>query len=346
MAVKIGVVGDIGGTNARFGVVFIDEYNKPTLQYPTALPAKDFNTAEDALDAYLSQNNIQHPLDFSVMAVAGPVTNGSVSFTNLNWTLSEERIKKQFGIKHVSLINDFTAMAKSISALSSEDFVLIGPAATGTKGAPIAVLGPGTGFGVSALLRNSETEVLLSTEAGHIPFAPQSELEIEIWRILQQAFGRVSVERILSGPGLISLYQALSQINGHSAHYNHSSEITQAADSGDTTAEQAVDYFCNLLGAVAGDVVLALGARGGVYIAGGIAPRMLNRLAKGSFRKNFAAKGRLSSYVEQVPTRVIVQRYAALFGAMEMATSLLSDNSHTTLSVSHSRVGSELLLQK
>jgi glucokinase len=225
----------------------------------------------------------------------------------------------QLGCERVRLINDFTAMARSVPALLPKDLIRIGPEVQGTNGAAVAVLGPGTGFGVSCLVGAGPYEAVLATEGGHIPFAPQSELEQDVLRTLAKQFGRVSVERILSGPGLVSLYQTLAEISGHTVYCEVPSDVTSAAASGDELASMTADMFCSILGAVAGDFTLAYGARGGVYIAGGIAPRLLDRLSAGRFRDCFEAKGRFKAYLSAVPTWVIMHPYAALLGAARTA---------------------------
>ena len=181
----------------------------------------------------------------------------------------------------------------------------------------MAVLGPGTGLGAAAYCVDARGSAVLVSEGGHVGFSPSDEVELEVWRILARRFGRVSLERILSGSGLVNLHGALSEIGGRPADRVGPAEVLAAAQSGDPSASATVRRFCSILGAAAGDFALAYGAVGGVLVAGGIAPRMLDQLAEGGFRAAFERKGRLSSYVSAISTEVIIHPYLALLGAAE-----------------------------
>ncbi|MDE2111831.1 MAG: glucokinase [Alphaproteobacteria bacterium] len=308
------LVGDLGGTNARLGIASFDR-GRPVLRSCTTLSASDFRAPEDLIAAYLACLSLPSPPWAAVLAAAGPVARGCVFFTNLNWHISEDVLARKFGLERALLVNDFVALAKSIPALASNDVTIIGPELDGTPGEAVAVLGPGTGFGVSAIVTRDGHETVLPTEGGHLPFAPRYEVEIVVWRALCERFNRVSIERILSGPGLLNLYSTLCRIDGKIPVFSDPGQITSAAEEGDELAARTVDEFCAILGSVAGDIALSLGARGGVLIGGGMAPRLLGRLQSGAFRKSFEAKGRLEAYVKGIPTRVIVQPYATLLGA-------------------------------
>lgn len=186
----------------------------------------------------------------------------------------------------------------------------------------IAVIGPGTGFGASALVRGGGQVIAMATEGGHASFAPDDDVEREILRVLAAEFAHVSVERVLSGPGLKTLHGALNAIDGISESIEDPAEITERALRGETPFARTLDRFCAILGSVAGDFALYYGARSGVYIAGGIAPSILPILERSAFRRRFEAKGRFQSYLSAIPTNVIVHEHAAFLGAAEFARQL------------------------
>jgi glucokinase len=308
----LGLVGDIGGTNARFALVEFDGPD-PRLIEPTAYKGEDYATAEDAIEHYLQKVGVRHP-DQAVVAVAGPIEHGSVHMTNLDWRISEDSLRRAGGFRSATLINDFTAQALAAPRLSPKDLRQIGPLPTAGEG-DLAILGPGTGFGVAGMARRHGVDTPLTTEGGHIAFAPTDEIEIEILRSLAKQFGRVSVERILSGPGMEDLHLSLADAEGRKVDPLPAKRITERAIEGCTDSLATVDRFCAILGSTAGDIALALGARGGVFIAGGIAPRIIDLLEAGPFRARFEAKGRFVDYMQAIPTHVILHPHTALIGA-------------------------------
>jgi glucokinase len=309
----LALVGDIGGTNARFALVAPD--SEPALIAPQSLPLAEQASLEAAVDAYLAAHRSIGRPSRAVVAVAGPTRDGAVTLTNRGWTISEAGLRAQ-GFAAARLINDFAALAYAAPALGPDETATIGPDLPGAPDGAIAVLGPGTGLGVGGLARGPAGEAVLATEGGHVAFAPVDEVEIEILRRLSDRFGRASLERILSGPGLQNLYLAMSEVGGGPAEAPLPQEITAAAAAGaDPFCVEVVERFCAILGSAAGDFALAYGARGGVLIAGGIPPRILPLLRAGAFRARFEAKGRFRSYMEAIPTRVIVHPFAALVGA-------------------------------
>ncbi len=310
--VGLGLVGDIGGTNARFALVEFDGPD-PRLIEPTTYKGEDYATAEDAIEHYLAKVGVRHP-DQAVVAVAGPIEHGVVHMTNLDWKISEDSLRRAGGFRQATLINDFTAQALAAPRLSPKDLRQIGPLTTSGEG-DLAILGPGTGFGVAGMARRHGVNTPLTTEGGHIAFAPTDEIEIEILRALVKQFGRVSVERILSGPGMEDLHIALAEAEGRKVDPAPAKQITERAVEGCADSLATVDRFCAILGSTAGDIALALGARGGVFIAGGIAPRIIDLLEAGPFRARFEAKGRFVDYMESIPTHVILHPHTALIGA-------------------------------
>ncbi len=315
-----GLVGDIGGTNARFALVEAAA-GRPSILQPRAYANKDYASPEEAIDAYLKDVGVERPAK-AILAVAGPVTHGAMHFTNLDWEVSEERLRKVGGFHAARLLNDFAAQALGAPRLAPENLLRLGPEIPSPAAGPLAILGPGTGFGVAALLRQFGGETVLATEGGHAAFAPVDELEVEIWRRFMQRHGRVSVERILSGSGLYELYQALADIEGAPAPLEDQKAVHAAADAGEPLAARTVERFCLILGSVAGDIALGLGARGGVYVTGGVAEKLADHLARGGFRERFEAKGRFQPYTGAIPTWLVQDPYAALIGAASQLAAL------------------------
>lgn len=310
----LGLVGDIGGTNARFALVEFDGQDTRLIE-PTTFKGEDYARAEDAIEDYLHKVGVRHP-DQAVVAVAGPIEHGAVHMTNLDWRISEDSLRRAGGFRGAKLINDFTAQALAAPRLAPKDLRQIGPLPTSGEG-DLAILGPGTGFGVAGLVRRRGQEIPLATEGGHVAFAPLDAIEVEVLRLLTQQLdgGRVSVERILSGPGMEDLHVALGAAEGRKVEALEAKQITERAVEGCADSLATVNRFCAVLGSTAGDIALTLGARGGVFIAGGIAPRIIDILVKSSFRQRFEAKGRLSGYTQDIPTHVILHPHTALIGA-------------------------------
>ena len=308
------LVGDIGGTNARFALAE-PANGRPRLSSFRSLLCQDYPSLQEAIAAYFASHPSEPRPTSAVIAVAGPVVDGALNFTNLGWRVSEAELARAFDFQSATLINDYAALAFAAPALNDEDVHHIGPRVVGRAVSTIAMIGAGTGFGASALVRDGHAEAVLTTEGGHIGYAPTDALEAEIWRLLALKFGRVSVERVLSGPGLVNLYNAMLELEGCKADCESPDSISRLADEGESLAVRTVQLFCDIMGSVAGDFALAYGAQGGVCIAGGVAPRLLAYLEKSDFRRRFEAKGRFEGYLRSIPTMVVTQPYAALLGA-------------------------------
>ncbi|HEY3889194.1 MAG TPA: glucokinase [Caulobacteraceae bacterium] len=314
MARAFGLVGDVGGTHARFAIAETDG-KRTRIRQAAVLNAADYPTGEAALEAYLKRLKGRRP-QAAVIAAAGPIQKGKVAFTNNDgWGFSERRMAKKCGFAEVRLINDFTAQALAIDRLGPRDTRRIGPDVKGRRQATAAIMGPGTGFGAAALVRDGRTQAVLTGEGGHAAFAPEDETEIEILRRLTARFGEVSVERVVSGPGLYNLYQTLAGMTGRPASLAAPDQVTHAGLAGPGLARDALSRFCAILGSVAGNLALAMGAQGGVYISGGIAPDIFDFLKASDFRRRFESKDRMSDYLRAIPTRVVMQPHAALIGA-------------------------------
>ena len=307
------LIGDIGGTNARFALANPD---KPGFHSVLELQCADFPTADEAIRHYLRETAARAP-EAVCLAAAGPVVDDHIHVTNNHWDISAAETRADFGIEAVRLLNDFAAIAYSIPFLANDDSVIIGP--HDQRRLPlerfnVAILGPGTGLGVAGLYRRGATLVPITGEGGHIGFAPETPLQIEILKVLREKYERVSAERLIAGSGLENIYQALSTIRGERDRQLSAAEIFAERSAGNVAAE-AVDVFFELLGQVAGDLALTLGAEDGVYIAAGIAKRYPQILKISRFRSAFEGKGRHRSIMERIPTRLITHDQAGLLGA-------------------------------
>jgi glucokinase len=255
----------------------------------------------------------------ALLAVAGPVVGGRCAFTNCPWTIDAGEVRERFDFNTARVINDFEATALSLPHLAAQDLHALG-GGRAVPGAPMAVLGPGSGLGVACLVTEGSHRIVVSSEGGHATMPAGSRREDAVLDHLRERFGHVSAERVLSGPGLENLYGAIAAVEGIEAPPRNAVEITNAALRGFCeTACAALDMFCAMLGAFAGNVALTYGARGGVYIAGGIAPRILDHLAGSAFRQHFEHKGRFRPYLEAIPTNVIVHPAATFLGLKSLA---------------------------
>ena len=307
-----GLVGDVGGTNARFALLDGEGRVRNLHIYPAANFASLGDVIADYLERTMGRNK-RPPR--AVVAVAGPVLDGEIEFTNLDWQVSEGDLLAHFEFEAVRLINDFAAQALACPMLASDALRPLGPVLRGSADAPMVVLGAGTGFGVAGLARSDRGDVAVATEGGHAAFAPSDEVEVEVWAKFGARHGRVSIERVLSGRGLFELYGVLAAMRQDEPTLGNEKAVFEAAAKGDALASETLDRFCGIMGSVAGDLALSFGARGGVFVSGGIAPRMADRLASGTFRARFEDKGRLKTYVEQIPTSLVLHPYPALIGA-------------------------------
>lgn len=314
------LVGDIGGTNARFAIADLSTPSSPRITALAHLPSADYTSLDAALADYLSGQRTTPPV--AVLAVAGPVENGEALLTNLGWHARSAAVTA-LGFGAVSLINDFRALAAAADALQEKDLERIGPPHLRQPNATIALVGAGTGFGAAALVREPGRTIALAGEGGHIGFSPEDDEEDEILRVLRARFGRVSIERILSGPGLVNLYAALADIHGDVSDLADPHAILAAAEQKQRLAAHAVERFAGIFGAAAGDIALTFGARGGVLLAGGLSEAMLGILKAGSFRSRFDGKGRLAHFVRALPTHMITRADAALLGCARLAEAML-----------------------
>ncbi|MBT9495473.1 MAG: glucokinase [Paucibacter sp.] len=308
------LLADVGGTNVRFASQFIA--NGP-LQQTGSYACADFETLCDAICHHLWREGLGPPR-CSAIGIATPVTGDHVRMTNHRWTFSIKAMQEALGLQRLLVLNDFAALAMALPALPADARCQVGGGAA-VQGAPIALIGPGTGLGVSGLLPafSGESWLPISGEGGHVSLSGHDAEERAVLDILQRRFGHVSAERALSGPGLENLYLAVAQVHGLRVDGLLAQEISAAALArSDAIAEAALEMFCSLLGGAAGNLALTLGARGGVYIGGGIVPRLGDRFAASKFRQRFEAKGRFRAYLSDIPSFVVrSSEQAALLGA-------------------------------
>jgi glucokinase len=314
------LVGDVGGTHARFAVVEPSSAGPWRILHRLDL-TEPFATFKDALLSYLERAGVTPLPRLAAIAVAGPVTAGTARFTNRGWDISEAALR-EVGFDRALLINDFAALALAVDLLDEKHLHTIGPQRKGLKGGTITILGAGTGFGVSCLARYGDLSVPMATEGGHMSFAPTNPDELAALQLMWKQGGRVSIEHILSGEGLEHLYRTLEQLAGRAKSGLTAAEVSAAALRNEAGPSAALTMFCSIFGAVAGDLALAHGARGGVYIAGGIAEKIEVFLMRSPFRQRFEDKGRLTPYVAAIPTNLIVNPDIALLGAARSGITL------------------------
>ena len=323
MAEKCLVVGDIGGTNARFALA---NQTHPGFRDVVELKCADFETSGDAIRAFLDRVGAGVP-DAMCLAAAGPVVDGSIDVTNNHWEVSSEHLASSFDVDAIRLLNDFEAIAYSLPFIAAEDRSVIGRtqgvALTG-RDFNVAVLGPGTGLGVAGLLGREGQLFPVTGEGGHVAFAPETARQIELLSTLREQFNRVSAERLVAGSGIENIHGALCRIEGVDEGSMSAPQVFEAASQSQTAAE-AVDLFFEIMGQIAGDLALTLGAWDGVYVAGGIAKRYPEALAASRFRAAFESKGRHSHILERIPTYLITHGQPGLLGASYIAQKLAAD---------------------
>ncbi len=304
------LVGDIGGTNARFAIA-----ERGAVGEMTILPTSEHESFEHAVRTYLAAQPDPGRIREAAFAIAAPVEGDSVTFTNIrHWSFSIGALKGALGLDRLTVLNDFTANALALPYLTPSDCDKVG-GGKAVADRPIAILGPGTGLGISGLIPSDGRWIALSGEGGHSSLPAESAEEAKIIECLRHKHGHVSAERVLSGQGLVDLREAIAEVDGISAPHMSPADITAAAlDGTEPLSRRTVDTFCAALGTVAGDLALTLGAHGGVYIAGGIVPRLGALFAESSFRARFEAKGRFQDYLASIPTFVVTHKALAMVG--------------------------------
>lgn len=301
------LVADIGGTNARFAIA-----DKGNICEEKVLAVKDFNHPRDAIQTYFDSINIT--VKQGCLAVACPVHTNPIQLTNSHWQFFPDTLSNELNFKKLKIINDFTALSLAVPLMQDKDIIKFGGGSVIPE-KPIGVLGPGTGLGMSGLIHSKAGWIPLQGEGGHISYAAQTELELEVIRILHNEFPRVSAERILTGAGIQRLYRAMCIVNDKAAENLQPNQIAELAISKqDDSCISALDIFAAALGDVAGDLGLVLGAFGGIYLGGGIVSKHYKYFTQSSLRRRFENKGRFDSYMRDIPTFIIHSELSALKG--------------------------------
>jgi len=319
------LAGDIGGTNAR--LAFFDVQNGHFhMVSASVFPSREYASLDQIVSKFVESSNL-HP-DAACFGVPGPVRSGRVETSNLPWVIESTRLADELNLKKTVLINDLEANAWGIAGLDPEDVVSLNQ----VKGNPVgnqAVISAGTGLGEAGMVWDGSQYRIFATEGGHSDFAPRTELEIELFRYLTGRYGHVSYERIVSGPGLVNVFHFLRDtgrgtepqwLTDQMAHTDPAAAISRAAlDGACALCEQALDLFVSVFAAEAGNLALKVLATGGVYLGGGIAPKMLTKLSGPLFMHAFVGKGRMQPLLEAIPVKVITNDKTALMGAARCA---------------------------
>jgi glucokinase len=311
-ATQYSLVADIGGTNARFALVA--DATSQAIE-PRNLRCAEYETIVDATLAYLDLVALGKPYQAAI-SIASPVTGDALNMMNHSWSFSVSETRAALGLRHLKVLNDYTALALALPVLRDDQRLQVG-AGQGLPGHPIAVLGPGTGLGVSGVVPAGDHWVPLESEGGHASYGPLNAREQAIIEVMRERLEHVSAESLVSGRGLSLIYEVITRLDQGVGVKLTPVEVSQRAlELECPLAVETLSIFCNILGTVAGNLALTLGAQGGVYIGGGIILRILDFFSRSGFRERFEKHGRLTPYLRNIPTYVIDTDYPALAGAV------------------------------
>jgi glucokinase len=327
------LLADIGGTNARFAL----ETSPGEISSVQVYPCADYPGVAEVIKKYLKDTRIGR-VNHAAIAIANPVDGDQVRMTNHDWSFSIEATRRTLGFDTLLVVNDFTALAMALPGLTDTQRVQVG-GGTRRPNSVIGLLGPGTGMGVSGLIPADDRWIALGSEGGHATFAPADEREDIVLQYARKKWSHVSFERVAAGPGIEVIYRALAGRDKKRVAANVDTiEIVKRAMEGEPLAAESVDVFCGILGTFAGNVAVTLGALGGIYIGGGVVPRLGEFFARSSFRKRFEAKGRFEAYLQNVPTYVITAEYPAFLGVSAILAEQLSNRTGGSSSAVFERI--------
>jgi glucokinase len=327
------LLADIGGTNARFAL----ETGPGEIGQVQVYPCADYPGVADVIKKYLKDTKIGR-VNHAAIAIANPVDGDQVSMTNHDWTFSIEATRRALGFDTLLVVNDFTALAMALPGLTDSQRVQVGGGAR-RPNSVIGLLGPGTGLGVSGLIPADDRWIALGSEGGHATFAPADEREDLVLQYARKKWSHVSFERVAAGPGVEVIYRALAARDKKRVPSNFdTSDVVKRALEGDPLAAESVDVFCGILGTFAGNIAVTLGSLGGIYIGGGVVPRLGEFFERSSFRKRFEAKGRFEAYLQSVPTYVITAEYPAFLGVSAILAEQLSNRAGGSSSAVFERI--------
>ena len=312
------LVGDVGGTNCRLALAEKTAFGTIELHHSERFSVNQYKHFHDVVHEYLISKKVKPKQ--AAFAFAGPKFDDEIRMTNVDWMVSENDLIKEFGFSRAVVLNDFVAMANGARVIPDDGFEILIPGKVNYN-KPVAVLGPGTGLGVSCILPGRPPRII-ATEGGHSSFSPQSELELLILKYWQKKLSYVSSEILISGPGLFRIYSALCNILGETAVCTRENEIVAAAEANpNSVARQSVIVFCNMLATFSGNVAFTTGATGGVVLAGGVTRHISPFIAESNFIKRFRVRGHGTWFMQEIPVRIIKAHFVALYGAAEMVLS-------------------------
>ncbi|HEX7079911.1 MAG TPA: glucokinase [Gammaproteobacteria bacterium] len=303
------LIADVGATNTRCALVD-DKGNVLATEH---FKNEDFDGLEPVLRAYLARRRSSDQPRRAAIAIAAPIVGDEVEMVNRGWRFSRNGLESDLKLSQLILVNDFAAIAWGLPSLAPADIVKIGGGEP-SPDAPLATLGPGTGLGVSCVVPSGDGWMVIQGEGGHATLAAANDEEARVIELIRDEHGHCSAERALSGPGLVNLYQALGRLAGRGSPTATPHDVTGLAEQGEPLARRTRAMFFGMLGTVAGNLALTVGARGGVYVAGGIVPKFLDAFRDSAFRERFEAKGRYRWYMERIPTYVITNPLPAFLG--------------------------------
>jgi glucokinase len=303
------LIADIGATNSRCALI----NDKGRILSSETFQNADFTGVEGLLKVYLDLRRKSDRPRRAALAIAAPVLGDEIKMINIDWQVSQNELKSALDLHGLIVVNDFGAVAWGLPVLSSADRTQIGDGRAVTN-APMVVLGPGSGLGIASIVPSSDGWTAISGEGGHVTLAAANQKEADAIEQIRKRIGHCSAERVLSGPGLVNLYTALSELAGRGTPTVTPADVTALARQGEPLARDTLNMFFAMLGTVAGNLALTMGARGGVFIAGGIVPRLLDLLEHSPFRERLTAKGRYRSYLEAIPSYVLTHSHPAFVG--------------------------------
>ena len=303
------LIADIGATHSRCALL---DHEGEVLA-PETFSNSEYDALEALLQTYIGRRRESDRPSRAALAIAAPIVGDHVEMTNLAWSFSQISLQVGLGVRRLEVLNDFEAMAWSLLDLDPEQLRQIGRGEV-TADATRAVLGPGSGLGVSGIVPHSDGWAAICGEGGHVTLAATNEEEDEVIAVLRERFDHCSAERVLSGPGLVNLYHAMAELAGRGIPKVEPDDVTSLALKGEPLAAQTMEMFFAFLGTVAADLAVTLGAQGGVYLSGGIIPRVVDLFADSEFRNRFEAKGRYRAYMTAIPTIVILEPVPAFRG--------------------------------
>lgn len=310
MSASPSLIADIGATNARFALA-----DESGVSAEKTLPCEDYPTIVDAVKTYLEGLGGLKP-SRAAFAIAGPVDGDYFKMLNHSWEFSIEQTRKTLSLDYFAVMNDFEAVARGVPHLGANDVRQVGGTQTANAKSPIGIIGPGTGLGVASLVSVNGSYYPVPGEGGHVTVAARTQREFDLIRTLRYKYHHISAERVCSGKGLVNLYNAIRILDGHESLPDRTAEqISEAAiQKSCTVCEEALDKMMGFLGNVAGNLAVTLGARGGIYIAGGIPAKLGEYFFSSRFRADFDAKGRYESYLKPIPTYLITHKSVAFVG--------------------------------